>query len=473
MRIIPTSKAVIGLILLLSIPSYAAIDNDLKDFFNKVGMSNNINSSGAYQDQAAGYYTGGSLSARSSVRNMQLATIQMPGFRAGCGGIDAWGGGFSHITAPALIEMFRDIGSSALSYAFLLSLETISPQIYNLINELNAIATKVNNLNINSCETAATMLGGIWPKSDQASKHLCQAMGANLGAFSDWSAARHGCGANGDRDSVLSKKNSDVRYKDLLVGEFNLTWKALQLNAFLNSDQELAQLFMTLVGSIISRKEGAPIKTSAKMKADQPFTLKILPGHSDSDDLLNGLLNGGNTPIYICDNKDQCLYPKLAMVNVSQEHALLRKVHATLAALLDKVYEDTAITKAEQDFLNSTRLPVYKMLNVTTAYRKGAAPVDLHQYGDLIALDLLYKYVVEVLDLVHDSIAQLKEVQVNNKDVESLLNQLRIAREKITVRRSSAFQQMDSVLSFIQATQVIEKQLHVMLGSVANESNWY
>ena len=39
--------------------------------------------------------------------------------------------------------------------------------------------------------------------------------------------------------------------------------------------------------------------------------------------------------------------------------------------------------------------------------------------------------------------------------------------------RSSAFQQMDNVLSFIQATQLIEKQLHVMLGGVANEHNWF
>ena len=108
-----------------------------------------------------------------------------------------------------------------------------------------------------------------------------------------------------------------------------------------------------------------------------------------------------------------------------------------------------------------------------TAYRKGSAPVDLHHYGDLIALDLLYKYIVEVIDLVHDSVTQLKAVQVNDTDVENLLKQLRIARERITVRRSSAFAQMDNVLSFIQATQLIEKQLHVMLGSIANEHNWF
>src|SRR5262249_40906827 len=150
----------------------------------------------------------GSLVTRNAVRNAQPATVQMPGFRAGCGGIDLWTGGFSHISASQIIDMLRNIGSSASSYAFMLAVQTVSPQIYNILNELNALATKINQTNINSCEAAATMLGGLWPKSDQASKHLCQAMGSNLGSFSDWAAARQGCGAKGDRERVLGSKGS-------------------------------------------------------------------------------------------------------------------------------------------------------------------------------------------------------------------------------------------------------------------------
>ena len=224
------------LIILLNLAiniSHASIEEDLKKFFNSVGMKSNVSTSGAYQDQAAGYYTGGSLSARNSVKTAQIATIQMPGFRAGCGGIDAWTGGFSHISSKELVSTLRNVGSSAASYAFLLAVQTLSPQIYNIMNELNAIATKINGLNVNSCEAAATMLGGLWPKSDQSSQHLCQAMGSDLGAFSDWSAARQGCGAKGDRQKVFNDKSSDPRYKDMLVGEFNLTWKALQKNDFL------------------------------------------------------------------------------------------------------------------------------------------------------------------------------------------------------------------------------------------------
>ena len=197
-----------------------------------------------------------------------------------------------------------------------------------------------------------------------------------------------------------------------------------------------------------------------------------MAGYSDKDNVLNGILNGGQTPIYHCDSA-QCLNPVLQNTQIPETQALLRKVHNTLETLVDKIYKDSEITPEEKDFLNATRLPVYKMLNVTTAYRQGSAPLDIHQYGDLIALDILYKYVLEIVEIVHDSVTQLKSVQVDDSNIERFLKQLRTARERITLRRNSAFQQMDSVLSFVQATQVIEKQLHVMLGSVANENNWY
>jgi conjugative transfer pilus assembly protein TraH len=448
------------LLVLVSTQSQASIDEDLKNFFNKAGMQSNINSPGNYQDQSAGYYTGGSLVARSQPRVAQLATIQMPGFRAGCGGIDAWTGGFSHINAKGLTQMLQSIGSSAASYAFLLSIQTVSPQIYNILNELNAIATKVNNLNISSCETAATMLGGVWPKTDQSSKHLCQAMGSELGEFSDWAAARQGCGAKGDRGKVLARKESNAAYKDILAGEFNLSWLALQKNAFLSADQKLSELFMTLVGSIISKKEG------------NNYQIKVLSAHADKDDVIKGLLNGGETPIYHCDN-EKCLNPRLDNITVDPNSALVHRVRNTLEAMVQKIYQDEAITDSEKGFLNATRLPIYKMLNVLTAYRGGAAPLNLHDYVDLIALDILYKYVLEVIDVVHDSVVELKSVQVDEEHIKQFLGQLSEARARIHDRQHNAFLQMDSVLSMIQATQLVEKQLHMMLGGVANEHNWY
>jgi conjugative transfer pilus assembly protein TraH len=445
----------------------AGIGEDLMGFFKDAGMASNVTRPGSFQDQTAGFYTGGSIVARNGVRNAQLATVQMPGFRAGCGGIDLWMGGFSHIKAAQMVEMLRNIGSAAASYAFMLAMQTVSPQIYNIMNEINNLATRINQTNINSCEVAATTLGGIWPKSDQASKHLCQSMGSNLGAFSDWSAARQECGAGGDRERVLKGKDADPRYKDMFVGEFNLAWKAIQANAFLRADRELAQLFMTLVGSIIVRSGGAQrSRYRGGDVADKAYEVINLPGYADRDDVITALLMGGNAPLYAC-NDEACLQPRNSTVGISGQHALQKRVDAILESLVQKIYEDGDPTAEEKDFLNSTRLPVFKMLNVLTAFRKGQAPLDIHQYGELIALDVLYKYVLEVIDIVHDSVAQLRAVQVDESHMERFLKQLRVARERITLRRNNAFQHMDNVLSFIQSTQLVEKQLHVMMGSMA------
>jgi conjugative transfer pilus assembly protein TraH len=68
------------------------IGEDLMGFFKSASMASNVTTPGTYQDQTAGFYTGGSIVTRNGVRNAQVATVQMPGFRAGCGGIDLWMG---------------------------------------------------------------------------------------------------------------------------------------------------------------------------------------------------------------------------------------------------------------------------------------------------------------------------------------------------------------------------------------------
>ncbi len=446
------------LISLCSNVLYADISKDLMNFFKNAGMASNATMPSAYKDQSAGYYTGGSLSVRTGVRNAQLASVQMPGFRGGCGGIDLWGGGFSHISAEDLVKALKNIGSSAASYAFMLAIQSVSPQIYNIMNELNALATQINQTNINSCEAAATLLGGVWPKTDQSSKHLCQAMGTHNNAFSDWAAARQGCGAKGNRDDVFNRHGSDPKYKDMLVGEFNLAWKAILKNEFLIHDPQLAHLFLTLVGSIISRKSGESVE------------VLTLPSHIDRDDVLKGLLEGGEANVYVC-NDGKCLYPSLQKINIDQNSSLIRRTHSVLESLISKIYDEGHLTEEEKAFLNSTRLPVYKMLNVMTAYRRGECPLDVHHYAELIAFDILYKYILEVIDIVHDSVSDLKSAQVDEEHMNRFLKQLQHARERILQKRQSAYQQMDSTLSFIQATQTIEKQLYMMVGQSVDEGS--
>jgi len=87
-------------------------------FFNTVGTSFNASGPGAYKDQAAGYYTGGSFFARNTVHTADLTSIRLPGYRAGCGGIDLYMGSLSFISSEELVRAFRAVASNIASYVF-------------------------------------------------------------------------------------------------------------------------------------------------------------------------------------------------------------------------------------------------------------------------------------------------------------------------------------------------------------------
>jgi conjugative transfer pilus assembly protein TraH len=453
----------------VSLPIFANIEGDMQDFFNRHGMAANITSPGHFEDQTAGYYSGGGISVRSQPRNTQLMTLQMPTFKAGCGGIDLWAGGLSFINADELRQMLKGITTSALNYAFMLGLQKVSPVLYNTMNELNAMAQKINAMNINSCEMGATLLGGAWPKSDQASQHLCKAMGTESGLFKDWAKAKHECGKDGAQKYLRSEHFGD-KYKDMLSGEFNLAWRALQKYKFLTEDPDLAELFMTLTGTLIMREEPDPANPAKKaLVPERKLSL------ADNSDVLRGLIEGGSTPIYRCEDRAEtkCLKPVQANTNIPSQLALLAKVKKILGDLSTKIQTDDPITPAEKDFLNACRLPVYKMLNISVAHIGGKSPLNVEQYSELITADIVASYITEVIELVEESIHQLRKIQVKNDEIHEFLHTLRDARGKVAARRISAYQQLDNTLSMIKATQLIERQLNVMLGTVSNEEHWH
>lgn len=94
-------------------PLSAGMQDNLEKAFSHLGMANNVTDAGGYQDQTGGFYTGGSVFARSKVNNAELFSLQMPHYRSGCGGIDLFMGGFSYINAAAFTQLLRNIGSNA------------------------------------------------------------------------------------------------------------------------------------------------------------------------------------------------------------------------------------------------------------------------------------------------------------------------------------------------------------------------
>jgi conjugative transfer pilus assembly protein TraH len=153
--------------------------------------------------------------------------------RAGCGGIDIFAGSFSFINASEIVAMLKAVANNAVGFAFSLAIDTVCPECSKIMQEFSQKAQLMNNLNINSCELAQGLVGGIWPKGDLADKAICEAIGNSEGIFTDYAAAKHGCGTRGQRSSTTNCGRGQVRRRQ--------SRRAAQLH--LDDPQEVGVLF--------------------------------------------------------------------------------------------------------------------------------------------------------------------------------------------------------------------------------------
>ncbi len=441
----------------------ASVNSDLSNFFNNLGFSDNTTAPNAYSGQEAGYYSGGSLFARDSVRDVQIAQVQLPSFRSGCGGIDLFTGGFSFIDSQQLVNLMNNIINNSMGYAFNLALESTTPEIANVMKYINTLANTINNANINSCETAAGLVGTAWPKTHEAQQQVCEDIGNTKGIFTDWADARQECSKAGDMTQILNSAQNDPNYQNMLLTSSNIAWKALQKNSFLSSDPQLAELLMSLSGTLILQ---------GGSNDDTSHQFKVLASLSSDNQLLKTLLHGGSAKVYVCDTQsaEGCLNPSIQTLNVSPDSGLQTQVSKLLQDMTDKILTDTALTQTEIGLLQSTRLPIYKILNVQSAFVGDKQILDIVSYADVIATDILFQYLDENLSVVHTSVSSLQYPESIMEPFEQGINQ---ARASVRSAQSNAASQISLAAQLVNQTQTIEQMLAGELSSeMSNTLQW-
>jgi conjugative transfer pilus assembly protein TraH len=471
----------IKMIMVMSIGLCAGVNanpvfKNMQNFYSKFGAVSNSNGGSAYTDQSGGYMTGGSLFVRNPVRSQNLMSITPPGFRVGCGGIDIWSGGMSFISATQLKDMMNGIVSALPSYVLMLGIETYAPQIHTIMQQLNKMAADFNRLNINSCEAAAALATSVWPKSDLGSQAACRTLGAQGGLMTDYASSRHNCGQN--PHGVLDAESA--KDKESLVGEFNLAWKVLgkikfdfnsngktSLNPFVNAGglngndhNTLKEIMMTLSGTVIRKKH------------DKSYQQQTMIGKGSSEAFLTSLMKGGKIAYYKCDEHTKCLNPQEKELDLDANEALFEKIRKTLEAIVSKIQNDDGgqeATEAEMALVNATTLPVYKIINVTTAHQKGKSIINMGEYSEIIAFDVVYKYINDVFDAFQNNTQQLRSFQFTDEHIQPFMDGMNESRKTLAQHRESVFSKMNTMFGFVQKTQMIEKQLHHMMGGLSNE----
>ena len=431
-------KRILLMILLISNESLASVDSDLGNFFNGLGYQNNVTQPAAYQGQAAGYYTGGSLYLRNEVKDYQIVSVEMPSFSGGCSGIDTYLGAFSVIGGTQITKMMKNILSAGGAYAFDLALTTTVPQIKSVKDYIQKYVNDINSANINSCETGEDLVGGLWPKTQESQQQICRDVGSHNSITSDWASARQECGTGGQFNNYMN--NAGSRKAQVLVNK-NVVWDALQQNGFSSSDNELAELLMSLSGTIIVRngKDGNP---------------KMIPLTSLASDraLIKAMLHGGQAQIYACDEYKKCLRPTLKTITISDDHALINQVSNMISQLNTAVVSDSGtLTPSVRGFLEMTPIPILKFISNEAELGQ---PLDTTQYSEVIAISLLDQYFLE-------NIALVKEVLVSEDTPmnEKMSREITAAQMQISQNLSEAYKKLQNTMMLVNNMRVMEQQL--------------
>ena len=433
--------------VIATVPARADVLSEMNRFWQ--GAAVNTTGPTAFQGQASGHWTLGNLYLRSPVRSEQVATVNLPSFRAGCGGIDAFAGAFSFINSDQLIAFGRAVAQNAAGFAFELALETISPVIAETMAKLRALAQWVNAQNLNSCETAQALVGAAWSKNDRASASICAAIGTSQGIFSDYAAAKHGCGADGKRNSTLAAASGAMA--DQVPVNVNYAWKAIRASSFLAGDTQLAEFAMAVTGTVIVTAPTSDGDTSGpRVRILEPLALD----RRVTETLMEG---GGNLPVYRCDTNAACLNPTLGTATVPPNRGFRARVAELLRDMVDAVRNDTAVPAPALGLVNLTTLPVYRVANTAAAYRGAVIDQEMDALAEAVALDVMQVWITDLHRTVEERSGTLDIA--DGEQLKRWREGLRVNRIALARHRHQGLQRLNTALAVVEKLRLIETEL--------------
>jgi conjugative transfer pilus assembly protein TraH len=426
----------------------ADVGSDLRDFWENSGGGVNVNEPLIYNGQRAGFATLGSVQVRTRTRNANLAHIQLPSVRAGCGGIDIFGGSFSYISKEELIHLMEAIMQNAAGFAFELALESLSPAVQETVSKLRNLVQQVNSMNINSCEAGQLLAGSLWPTLDSAKQHICTTIGSYEGKFADHVAGRHDCNSGGEQTSTLANAGAEVA--DQVPTNVNYAWRAIQKNSFLSSDSTLAEFFMTLTGTLITR--------AGASDSDGPEHQTIPPRAADQD-MVKALVDGGSAQVLRCDSgtSGDCLNPTLQNTTIDQNTALKAKVTTTIMSIRDAIASGNGTISDEAvALLGMTSVPVLDMLITGMSYQHVFVENEINAMAEVVAVDLAMIYIDQALG---EMAASAGNVSTFGEITFEFQEQIRETQNSFGIARANAAERYSAAMRTLERLALAKNEL--------------
>lgn len=421
----------------------------LDDLAGGLGGTAQSNRPEAWDDQLGGYATGGSLHFRKKQNNLRLLTIDPPSFRMGCGGLDFRTGGLGYINGEQFINFIKSFateGAVGFAYGGMLALKTLSPQISDLLDNIENIAREINSVNLNACKAGMNIADNLFSK-DKASKEMsCQ--NSKIDDSGNFFKARETCSKEGE---MLDATQEDGPGR--LGNSYNLVWKALSGDGMPVADKEF---LMTLSGTIISKREGESIRLTHKS------------GLASDDKLLNAVVFGKDASEVKglkCRDSEKCLEVVESDALLTEDKSMIRRVRELLNSLAKKFLEEQAgqaprIDPAEKHLVTNSSVPILKLLGLNAGLKGRAVVATVEDFTEAVAYDYVTSYFNGLLEKTRKALLDMQSHAVNAEEIiDKFQKELQAGKQNLFKERAAAFERLATLLSVKQRTRSLEKMV--------------
>lgn len=443
----------------------AGLNNAAQRMFDDLGAVGNVTAPQAFHGQTLSTYTGGSVFIRTPTKSYNLASLSLPSIKAGCGGIDLFGGSFSHISSDELKNMLKNITSALPSVIFQMMIKSVEPLFGSTIEYFKEIESFINRANVSSCEAATALAGTVMSKAGFDSTKACErAAGALSHLGLDAEAARDRCRNAGDLNATLNSASSDASLKEIVPFTGNLVWAGLsKLNHLTNEEREL---IMSITGTTIYSRatDGSP------EPKPYPPTIRsisdVLYGNIDG----GAVVSAGRVKVKLL----KCGGSNCSTVTETTEdmQSLTSRVRDIMYSLSEKIATRSATpTTTEINFVNRVPTPVYRLLSTANAINNpGIAESKIEQYAQYVAVEFAYSMLASAARMGTDTATfnakltdhQIAQLNVHQATARTMIGTIEAERALAEERQQSMtliaddIDRMDRALRASMPAQVAE-----------------
>lgn len=431
-----------ALVLQPVLPALADLNSDMGDMFQRWGFRQNVTAPGAYNSQTRGFVTGGRVTAKAPTMTIAPFTFKGPDFKAGCGGIDIFGGSFSFINADQFTAFLTAIGQNALGYAFSMGIEAVCPTCNATLKDLRDKMDKLNAFMLDSCSAAKGLVNIAVDTAMEGDLQDCKSDNVTTSSSDyDPSNGYLGCVAGKSPAEVLSGN----RAADPMDGAGK--YDATTNQAFQGSDltENQRQYAMSITGTWATDDVAAGETDAAKMVSN----CKYYPPTINVADLVTGgtitLLKCGSGSL-ADGNACQSITTETVTIDGYAEIAKFQ-----MGEILTSIKSNTALTDDQKKYINSVSVvPVLSLLkSLAQSKSDDLAEAVTDSSSEMVGLMVASRYIDEYLDKLESGTYKMNTCATERQNITATIKAVREKKIEAVKEYSKVFEASLMYIDFV------------------------